>query len=589
MAYRKKRKSPLKRIGDALFFVSAAISRLFDNSLTARLTKAVRHTAATLSARALGVFFLSFGIYSFLFSLLTDLFTEREVFASSLYGGLILAVGFVPLLFSRGNVSTILSESRAGRLLSGYLAVNRNSLDTGSFSGHLGRAFILGLIAGAVTQVFPLSSVLALAALLLMSGIILAIPETGMFFITLLLFTAETSMLHVVTAVIIFSYGLKLIRRKRKLRFKKADGALLIFCAYSALSALLTSGSDPSVSNLRYCAYVIPYFLCISLLRDRDRIVKIINTAVYTLGFVCVLYVLGFIANEFFPIGAVADRGYLLRAVLDMPIVKSGVLPFACASVAPVCLAFTLRPYEKGPRMLYGLLLCAMLATLVIAEKLEFALAAVAVCVLFLLTTGTRKIYLFVSVGLCGVTAFTYSDVLFGKVFRFTLRQLNDIFDTVRKLSEDTGIALSEKYLLCGQGYATAPAASGSFYVSLISFLGIAGFVILFGFILLVCAEAAIILIKSHRRKKAGDGDRFKGLASNNEIRMYAVGLMFSMLSSLVCAVFYNIHASDTAYIMLFLSCGIATAYLRSVRAELSQSEGCTNANSSGDRATAVL
>jgi len=585
----KNQKGIVKRISEGLFWFGAAFSRLFDHSLTARIAAAVRHGVLTLSTKVIGLFFFTFGVYSFLISLLLEFFTERVVESASLYGGILMAIVSFPLLFSHGNVSTALSESVFGELVCDYLSIRRETLDKRSFTGHLSIAFVFGVIAGVLTLVIPFTTIVLFIAMAVIAGIILCSPETGMIFMTLLLFTSGPSLQYAVICLTGASYLFKIIRKKRRFRFAKTDAVLLIFAVYITGAVFFNTGNTIQSDSMRYVTLLSPYFLCVCLLRDRKRIIKVINTAVFSFGIACALYILGFAVDAVLPVGVAVDRGFLLRLMLDSPTFKSGIVPFACASLIPVALAFALRPRQSGGRLTFWLCLASMTATLIITDELAFALAAAVSCVLFLFTTGSRRIYLFLCAILAGSVAFSVSGAFGNRVYNYAFRRISEAFYTAKDLSNVSGVALSNDYALSGYGIINTSGGGDNFYAAIMTELGIAGFVILAAFMLFVISEAIVLITRTFRAKALRSSGRFVGLSSNTETRMSAIALVCSVISCLICSAFFDLHSIEAAYIMFFLECGVCVTYSRSIKNEINTAQGADLCNSMPDRSSTVL
>ncbi|MBE6586966.1 MAG: hypothetical protein E7647_00965 [Ruminococcaceae bacterium] len=580
-----KKTAPLKFISDRLFSLDTAFCRLYDNSLFSHLASKVRHGFLTLYTRVIGVFFFTFGIYAFLIAMLTNLFSDAVAHSSSLYGGAALAVASIPLLFSKGNVSTVLTDSNFGAVICEYLDIRQETLTTHSFSGHLNIAFILGVAAGGATVIFPLSSIVSAMVLVTVFCIIMARPEAGITFMTVLIFVSDMGLLYTVLGVTAISYAFKLIRRKRKLCLKRTDTILAIFAVSVFFGVFITEGEAVSLSSLKYFLLLFAYFLTVSLMRDRKKLLRVLYTAIMAAGILGSLYILARAFASLLPAGIFARPDLLYGYVLSLPIFSGGLAPLAFAALIPVCTSFIIKARSDGYRFTSCLCLIAMVGYLILSGELAYALAAAVATALFLFVTGSRGVYLTISALLAGSVVLAFSGSFGDRLYRYVFSRLSDAFNQARDLSYISQNAFSAEYAVCGHGFSGFADQGSNSYFTLISQLGITGFVILCFFVALILAQAASLIIKTYRSSECEEAmNRFSSLGSPAEARACALSVSCSVIVCMICATFFNFFSNPTAYLLFFMLCGFCAAYARSAKSEISSAAGSLACHQSEDR-----
>lgn len=576
---------PARFITDRLFSLDSAFCRLYDNGLYSHTASLVKRGFLTLSTRVMGVFLFTLGIYSFLIALLITLFTDTAADSSSLYGGAALAISSVPLLFSKGNVSTILSESRVGGFICDQLNIRRETLDTSALSGHSSIAFVLGVVAGTSTILFPLSYVLCAIAFLLIFCVILTLPEAGITFMTVLLFITDIRIQYALLGTIAASYIFKLIRRKRRLYLTKTDLVLGIFFISAFFGTFLSEGEGVDPKSLRYSLLLSAYFLCVCLIRDRERLLKLLYAAIMTGGACASLYILAKALSALLSAGIIARPELLFSLVCTLPIFKGGFAPLAFATLIPICAAFIIKPQSRGYRFSSCTCLVSMAGYLIISGELAFALVAIAATALFLLVTGSRWVYLAMSSTLCGAVVLIFSGSFGNRIYRYVMESLTEAFTQARDLSYISQNTFSRDYAFCGQGFNGIGETGSNFYVSLLSQLGVAGFVILCTFLLFILAEASVLIIRTYRATKCEEAiSRFPSIGTPVEARACVLSLFCALLVCIVCATFCNFFADPALYLWFFMLCGFCAAYARGAKKEIDTAEGALNHSQSPDR-----
>ena len=238
---------------------STFIARHLDNSIAARLAALLSRKALCASTKMIGVFFLTFCVYSFTIELLLSLFTSHVANSFTLYARIICALSSLPPVLSKGNVTTALTKSRIGEFICDILNVKLDAAHTYNPEGHISFGFVAGVLASALTLVFPFKAIVLSILLFIMLCIILYIPEAGPTFSFSLLFLADIRIQYLILGFCALSYVLKLLRRKRRPSLKKTDAVFAIFALATLGGVLISSAGNVNDSGIFFVLSV--YFL----------------------------------------------------------------------------------------------------------------------------------------------------------------------------------------------------------------------------------------------------------------------------------------------------------------------------------------
>ena len=580
--------NPKKNISTGISRIGTAVTRLYDHSLTSAYQKKARLRFVTLSTRVIGTFFFTFGVYALLTSLLILFFTDRSADMSSIYGGALCAMSAFPLLFSKGNVSTVLTQSTVGSVLCEFLNVRREMLRENSFSGHSGTAFITGVFLGLFTIIVPFSTIMSAIAIAFMICMIFSAPENGLTFMTVLFFFTDVRLQYLIMAVTAVSYLSKLVRKKRRLCQKSTDTVLLIFALSTTGASVFTYEMGVSVNRPGCIVLCLVFLLAVWLLRDSSKILKILRLATLTCGVVCALYIFASALNSLIPPVLSLDRGYLLKKVMQLPALKNNFAPLITASLIPVGCALIIRARTAHRRFTLCLCLSSLAVFLVVSDNPAYLLAAGISTALLLLSTGSRRIYIALGAFMSLVTVLLFSGSFGNRLYRYMFGQIYDALDQAKSLSVSQN-SLSY-YSLSGQGFSENALQTGNFYTSLISRLGIPGFIIFAFLILLIFLEVIHLILKTYRFAPISNASkRFKSLSSPYEFRLCATAILCSLIVLLVCATFRNFYDSSLSYMLLFFICGTVCAYARCALNEITKAESAFDIQNTSEKSSAVI
>lgn len=224
--------------------------------------------------RDIGVFLLSFGLFSLISTLLKAFMFDYVSDATELSFICVAAMLIIslPMLFSKRSVASKLSESAAfSSLLSGLLGISPLALRTKlTPRAHSAIALALGTAAGSLSFVFQPVNILWTILLAIGAMTVLYSPESGLLLAIILLPFAPYTAVRIVAAASAVSYLLKLLRGKRNMSISATDSVVLLFAA----ACICAFGRGQAASLF---AASLVYLLAVNLLRSSDLFEKGIN------------------------------------------------------------------------------------------------------------------------------------------------------------------------------------------------------------------------------------------------------------------------------------------------------------------------
>lgn len=224
--------------------------------------------------RDIGVFLLSFGLFSLISTLLKAFMFDYVSDATELSFICVAAMLIIslPMLFSKRSVASKLSESAAfSSLLSGLLGISPLALRTKLMPrAHSAIALALGTVAGSLSFVFQPVNILWTVLLATGAMTVLYSPESGLLLAIILLPFAPYTAVRIVATASAVSYLLKLLRGKRNMSISATDSVVLLFAA----ACICAFGPGQAASLF---AASLVYLLAVNLLRSSDLFEKGIN------------------------------------------------------------------------------------------------------------------------------------------------------------------------------------------------------------------------------------------------------------------------------------------------------------------------
>lgn len=268
------------RLFQLLRRVRRRVCQSMETSAFVRLAQYATTAALGCRLKVYGVFFASFGGYSALVAVVTQLLSGaspggEEILSQTgvVASGVMLAAG-LPLAFSGKTLSEALCTTYIGAFIRKVSGFTVEDLRARTGGGHMSAAFLLGMIFGAAT--YKISPVLILAAmgLTVFAYLTLIRPELGveaLFFLTPL---APTMALAALTIYTFLCYLIKLFRRKRALKLEPVDVAAAAFAFMLLTGGAISVSSSSLKPALLFVCFLAAYFLVIGLIRSGEWLAR---------------------------------------------------------------------------------------------------------------------------------------------------------------------------------------------------------------------------------------------------------------------------------------------------------------------------
>ena len=549
-----------------------------------------------LRMRFLGVFLLTFGAYASIVTVLVNLFRETQVTGEALYGGVIFMVLSIPLLLSRGNISTALLGSHMGNILCDYLGVRRESLQEYALAGHTNIAFVLGVLAGTLTfWASPVSVALGIVALVGVC-IVFALPENGILFAAVLLLFAGSKVQLWILAVTMTSYLLKLIRGKRSLSFYKRDiFAVLVLVTVLGGGLFNSSGAVLSQTGV-YVLYLCVYFLSTFILYDFRKINRITTALCAGGGALAVVYLTGLVLDVSLSGSGsfVKDAGFLLRLVLDLPVFQEGVAPILFMVLLPIAVGGCLRSNLYMPRRTAVFCAVAMMLALILCSSGVEVLCACIAIALLLVLYRKRIGFLILGIFLAGFVLSVHLTGSVGdQIYMYFATQVEAIGRGVQEFFHGI-MSMDVARLFAGDGLESVLqgplGTAGSSYFSFVQALGLIGLLIFTAFIIVFFGACLRLYKKTFERGRTPDILlRFGVVRSPADMRLGGGGPLCAVTALLLCALASPVWQNELAFELFWLLCGIGTAYEKSASHEIDKADQAAFSDFGSENASVVL
>ena len=312
-------------------------SLLGDNGLFRRLNLGLKGML-NASLRSLGIFLLTFGIYSgaiFLLKRYVSVNLSNADVNDLAAAAITIITGLLLTLFGDKSIISALGSGRiTGSALSNSLGINDSTFDRVPKtppSTSAGMSFLWGSLFGALTLfVSPLwlLSALGMAAIFVT---ILCVPEFGLLLAIFSFSFGSVEFVSFLAISVVLSHFIKWLRLKRNLRFGTADVAMALFMAAMFISSL-ASDQEVDKGEFYLLVFIAMYFSAKNLICSGKLLYQSFSAACNGMSVGMVVYILGeyshLIPHSQLREGAI----YLSSNALDgnmMAMLVSAMLPFA--------------------------------------------------------------------------------------------------------------------------------------------------------------------------------------------------------------------------------------------------------------------
>ncbi len=589
--------------------VLAAIRWLIDYLLNCRL-------------KVYGCFLASFGGYTEVLVLIRALAENRtaDIPTESIIPG-ILIVASIPLLLSGKTLADAVTDSVIGRLILSFCGFPTDNRQTAEEStGHSVSAFLIGLIAGLLTYFVSPLYILGAVVAAVWAVLVMFRPEIGV----LTLFAAVPWLPTMVLAGIVIytalSWGVKLFRGKRSVRFEAADVAVFGYMLFLFGGGIVSLSSSSLKPALLMICLTAGYFLAVGLLGSREWLIR-----------ASTLTVLSAAAESLWALYLhFTGGGYSSRAWLDSEMFSSigsravgsldnpNMLGEYLVLIIPIAVAMVVGRKEGLRRFPAFLCCCALGVCLIMTWSRGAWIALILAALVFLLMWHHRSLWLviagiasipilpsvlpasiinrFASIGNMADSSTSYRVY----IWRASVHMIEDNLFTGIGIGEGAWNNLYPLYALEGIGEAPH---SHNLFLQIWLETGVFGLLAFLAFIFLLFQAGFTFFSKlsSRRGLKSPDisadcltSDAAAASAkqmkrSMMQLRLSVIGPLSGIIAVLVQGMtdyaFYNYRLT----LMFWLVAGLALGYIRDGREKIGSAYDYTSGTSSFDTERTVL
>lgn len=578
-----------KRHEQLRFRLRMALAARIEHSLLYRTLARIRRALLRCSVNSYGVFSFFFGCFTVVAYLLGRYF-ESEVSFLHLATGVFMIVLSLPLLLSTRAIGSALADSLFFRYLlvdicgipleKLYCTRVREGTDAASGEEHRFLSLVLAVVLGTLCALtaLPPYVVPAAALLLLLLQLVFLYPEIGLLLValftpllTLIPSLRPTAVLLGIVCTTLVSFVFKLIGGKRVLHPELLDSSVLLLGLLYLAGGLITGGGRASLqSALVYVAFLLCYFLAVSLLRTQAWINRLMGAMCVSCVTVACLGVLQYLLArpevQYLDLSLFSDLDGRVYATLENP----NMLAEYLVLLLPLLLAFLFR--QK--RMLRGfwmlLAVCTAVGCLILTWSRGAWLSAVIAVLFFLLLMGHRC---FAWLLLSALPATALLHTLPERIVRRFLSIGSMTDSSIRyRVHLWTGVGdMLRDHWLCGVGVGEAAFCTAyaryalpgigtamhahNLYMQLLCELGVVGLAA-FGVTMLLFICCALSYV-------TGKGERSG--------RLPVLGCLCGILALLMMGVTDHIFYNYRIFLTFWLLMGVAVAQIRVSNAEASR------------------
>lgn len=581
------------------------ICRRIESSIVIYYVSWVMRFLLGCKLKVYGAFFSSFGAYtavvtaigSILNNTITELVQHEHIAVA-----MILIISSLPLILSKKNLAEAIVSSAAGKLLLKITGFTESEvMRTEGDGGHSNTAFLIGIICGALTySISPLHILIAIAAII-WAYLVLIRPEIG---VVTLFFAMPLFPTMLLAAVVIYTtlcWFIKLFRGKRVFRLEPVDIMALAFLVLLFFGGVISVSSASLKPALLLVCLALGYFLTVQLISSREWLIRCSVSAVLAASLVSVyglfMYFtgIGYASDAWLDSEMFSSIGRRAVATLENP----NMLGEYLILIIPIAVSMFIGRGE-GMRRLSALLCIGVMGVCLIFTWSRGAwLGLIVAALVFLFMWHRRSVWIIIA-GIASIPILP-SILPASIVSRFTsIGNMADSSTSYRmyiwrasvNMIEDhmwTGIGIGEGAwqrlypLYAYQGVEAAP-HSHNLFLQIWLELGLIGILVFIVFLFLLYQAGFTLfsklndnntlknpdisesILKQNLSGGTGMNTRLEMQRGKTQIRISTAGPLCGIIAVLAQGMTDYAWYNYRLYLMFWLVCGLAVAYIRSGR-----------------------
>lgn len=491
--------------------------RAYDSSVVSHILKKTRENLPYIKNSVAGAFLLTFGIYSALISFFKMSYgfggEVRDVFI-----GACVALVSLPLIFSRGTLGTMLAYTQTGKTISEAVGMRLHVNLMGRHVGRANVAFLLGVLLGSATFVYPTAKVLTFALAVAAFGIVMTYPEAAALIAAAVLPLGNWKIFSMISALGMAAFFIKALRGKRSISFRHHRAVAIILLFIIAVSELFSG-------DLRFTLMMCVFFLISASDGQSIRAERILACALAFVSIASALYVGFDLISVFLKINA------------DMSVFNVAAMALSCAAIVPLGASFLITRSGMPGRTAF-LCTLAMIAFMLYNGYYLYLIVSVASIVLWLFFYNKKASCVLFAMSCAAYAAWIW----LGGSNRIAVDNLISFMKSLDIAAED-GIL----YVLVGGSIRESFGSGESFLGAVISSIGVIGAVILVSF--------AVLLFGFILKEKSRRGAQMQSAAFT---RALAPAVCTVVL--FVCGLGVNSWAYSEVFVLFWMLAGAASS-----------------------------
>ena len=217
----------------------------------------------------------------------------------------LMTVSLTLMFAKKSSLISYLDESRfSGFFMRHFAGMRSASIQKKTLKSHNGKAFVLGMCLGLLTFFLPPWLLFACLGLAVFVAVVMNVPEFGLVFLVFILpflslMEHPTYAAVAISALILFSLLIKVLRGKRSIRFEPADGYVLLFIGMLLFGGIFTYGGMASFrSALVFCVLGLMYFTVTALIKNDEWLKRFLSAFMASSCFVSFIGIAEWVLNK---------------------------------------------------------------------------------------------------------------------------------------------------------------------------------------------------------------------------------------------------------------------------------------------------
>ncbi len=555
-----------------------------------------------------GTFLASFGIYSAIIAFVNAILDNDLIGLLqniNLAYSMVMVASSLPLILSKKTLSESLTTSLVGRIIiriTGFTAEDLSVYE--GDGGHTNKAFIAGIVAGMLTYLISPIYIFAAIVAVVWAYLVLVRPELGVLTLFFAMPLFPTMLLAAIVIYTTVCWFIKLFRGKRILKIEPVDILAMAFLVLIFCGGVVSVSSASLKPALLFVCLAFGYFLTVELINTREWLVRCSCASIISASIVSLYGIFMYFTGGGYSSSAWLDDemfstiGRRAVATLENP----NMLGEYLVLIIPIAVAMFIGRGE-GLRRVSSLICIAVMGICLILTWSRGAwLGLIFAAFIFMFMWHRRSVWLvflgiasipilpsvlpssivsrFTSIGNMADSSTSYRVY----IWRATVEMIGDNFFTGIGVGEAAWNRVYPLYTY--QGVESAPHAHNLFLQIWLE-LGLVGFVIFIAFLFMLFQAGFTFFAKLADNSELKTPDisesiLYKNLHNSDEsdirsdmkagkiqLRISTAGPLCGVIAVLVQGMTDYAWYNYRLYLMFWLVCGLAVAYIRNGRSKI--------------------